>query len=137
MEPSLCSQPETGQSETIIMSNPVIRWQILSPDPDKTAGFYTKLFSWNASNANGLGYRELKTTSPKSIDGGVWPAPQADRPFIQLFVEVADVEETIRKAEKPGAKVLIPKSALPDGDTMAVLQDPTGLSFGVCQTREM
>lgn len=116
------------------MSNPVIRWQILSPDPEKTAGFYAKLFSWKASNANGLGYRELKTTSEKSIDGGVWPAPQTERSFVQLFIEVRDVENSIRDAEKLGATILIPKATLPDGDTMAVLQDPTGLSFGICQT---
>ena len=137
MESSLCAQQNAGLLENTLMSNPVVRWQILSPDPDKTAGFYAKLFSWNVSKANGLGYRELTTAPAKSIDGGVWPAPQADRPFIQLFIEVPDVEESVRKAEKLGATVLIPKSALPDGDTMAVLQDPTGLSFGLCQTRQM
>lgn len=115
------------------MSNPVIRWQILSPDPEKTVGFYAKLFSWDVSNANGLGYRELKTAPEKSIDGGVWPAPQTERPFVQLFIEVSDVEKSIRDAEKLGAMILIPKATLPDGDTMAVLQDPTGLSFGICK----
>jgi predicted enzyme related to lactoylglutathione lyase len=118
------------------MSNPVVRWQILSPDSEKTAGFYVKLFAWKVSDANGLGYRELKTMADKSVDGGVWPAPQAERPFVQLFIEVPDVEGSIRKAEKLGASVLIPRSALPDGDVMAVLQDPTGLSFGICEIRE-
>ena len=88
------------------------------------------------SNANALGYRELKTgENGHSIDGGVWPAPQTDRPFVQLFVEVPSIDDSIQKAQKLGASVLVPKSALPDGDTMAVLQDPAGLSFGICQTR--
>ena len=52
---------------------------------------------------------------------------------MQLFVEVLDVDDCIAKAIRLGAKVLVPKSVLPDGDTMAVLLDPTGLSFGVCQ----
>lgn len=30
-----------------------------------------------------------------------------------------------------GAKVLMPKMHLPDGDIMAILLDPAGLSFGV------
>ena len=117
------------------MSNPVVRWQILSPNPEKTAGFYSKLFSWSTSRANGMGYRELSTASENSVDGGVWPAPQAERPFVQLFIEVQDVEESIGRAEKLGATVLIPKSVLPDGDVMAVLQDPTGLTFGMCQAK--
>jgi uncharacterized protein len=116
------------------MPNPVVRWQIIAPDAEKSAGFYQKLFSWKVSNSNALGYRELKTgESGNSIDGGVWPSPQADRPFVQLFIEVRDIEETIGKAEKLGATIVIPKSTLPDGDTMAVLADPAGLSFGICQ----
>ncbi len=53
---------------------------------------------------------------------------------MQLFVEVFDVDDCIAKAIRLGAKVLVPKSVLPDGDTMAVLLDPTGLSFGVRAT---
>lgn len=33
------------------------------------------------------------------------------------------------------SQALIPKSVLPDGDAMAVLLDPTGISFAVCQTK--
>jgi len=57
------------------MPNPVIRWQIVSPEPDKAASFYQKLFGWNLSNANAMGYRELKTgtRSATPVDGGVWP----------------------------------------------------------------
>ena len=115
------------------MSNPVVHWQILSPEPEKSVSFYTKLFSWKLSQANSLGYRELDTGSSRATNGGVWPAPEGERPFIQLFIEVADVDEYVRKAEALGATVVIPKSVLPDGDTMAVLQDPTGLSFGLQQ----
>jgi predicted enzyme related to lactoylglutathione lyase len=115
------------------MPNPVVRWQILSPDPDQTAGFYEKLFEWKLTNANALGYRELSNKEERSIDGGVWPAPAADRSMVQLFIEVRDIDAVIRKAEKFGASVIVPKSVLPDGDAMAVLQDPIGLSFGVCQ----
>ena len=48
------------------MPNPVVRWQILSPEPDQAAGFYQKLFAWKLSQANALGYRELLSGSAKS-----------------------------------------------------------------------
>lgn len=115
------------------MPNPVVRWQILSPNPDQTAGFYEKLFSWKLTNANAMGYRELSSKEERSIDGGVWPAPAADKGIVQLFIEVGDIDAVISKAEKLGASVIVPKSMLPDGDAMAVLQDPTGLSFGICR----
>lgn len=117
------------------MPNPVVRWQILSPEPAKTAAFYEKLFAWKVSNANELGYRELTSGVAGSIDGGVWPAPPAERSFAQLFIEVDDIDASLAKALKLGAQVLVPKSALPDADEMAVLQDPAGLSFAICRLR--
>lgn len=118
------------------MPNPVIRWQILSPEPDQAAGFYQKLFAWKLSTANALGYRELHSGSDAGIDGGVWPAPPGVKGFVQLFVEVPDIDACLAKATGLGAQVIIPKSVLPDGDTMAVVLDPVGISFAVCQPKQ-
>lgn len=117
------------------MSNPVIRWQIVSPEPNKVSAFYQKLFAWKLNTANALGYRELANGTSRGADGGVWPAPPGQPGQVQLVVEVEDVGDTILAAVKLGAQVIVPKSVLPDGDTMAVLLDPTGLSFIVCQLR--
>ena len=116
------------------MSHPVIRWQIISPDPDATTSFYQKLFDWHSSQDNALGYRELKAGGG-GIDGGVWPSPPGERPFAQLFVAVPNVEAHVARATSLGAKVLVPPSALPDGDVMAVLLDPVGLPFAICTLR--
>ena len=113
------------------MTHPVVRWQIISPNPDTTTGFYKQLFGWSTSKDNALGYREVGT-GPGSIDGGVWPGPAGERAFVQLFVAVPEVERYVARAMALGAKVLVPASVLPDGDQMAVLQDPAGLSFAVC-----
>jgi predicted enzyme related to lactoylglutathione lyase len=115
--------------------HPVVRWQIVSPNPDATVGFYRKLFRWDASQANALGYRELRPGGG-GIDGGVWPAPEPERPFVQLFIAVPDVEDYVSRAAALGAKVLVPASVLPDGDTMAVLLDPLGLAFAICTLRD-
>ncbi len=120
------------------MPNPIVRWQIVSPDPDKTSAFYEKLFAWKLSKANALGYRELRTDAvpTQPVDGGVWPSPPGQGPLVQLFVEVDDVDACISRAVKLGAKIVVPKAVLPDGDTMAVLLDPGGLSFGICRLRQ-
>ena len=114
------------------MPNPVVRWQILAPDPGATTKFYERLFGWTVSQDNPLGYRQI-TTGPGGIDGGVWPAPpQLERPFVQLFVRVENLDAAIAEAQTLGATVIVPKTALPAGDSMAVLLDPAGLSFAVC-----
>jgi predicted enzyme related to lactoylglutathione lyase len=113
------------------MPHPVVRWQIVSPDAEATASFYRKLFEWEPDTANALGFREIRPGGG-GIDGGVWPAANADRPFVQLFVEVPNVEEHLSRATALGARVLVPTSVLPDGDAMAVLLDPLGMPFGIC-----
>jgi len=117
------------------MPNPIVRWQIIAPEPARTAAFYRDVFGWELSAANSMGYRELRTGSESAapVDGGVWPSPPGQPGFVQLFIEVADLDRCIAKANELGAKTLVPKSILPDGDSMAVLLDPTGISFGICR----
>ena len=115
------------------MPNPVFHWQIITPEPDQLAHFYQALFGWTVSQANPLGYRMLQTGAPpRPLDGGIWPAPPGKPSFIQLHVEVDDMDATLARAVALGASVLIPKSTLPGGETMAVLLDPAGISFGIC-----
>jgi predicted enzyme related to lactoylglutathione lyase len=41
------------------------------------------------------------------------------------------VATAVRKAEGLGGKLLIPPTVLPEGDEMAVLHDPQGMSFAI------
>lgn len=114
------------------MGRPVTQWQILSKNPEPHAAFYTRLFGWKVNADNPLGYRMVDTASPgKGIPGGFWPAPPEAHSFVQLFVEVDDVAATIEKTQSLGGSVIIPAQKLPDGDEMAILLDPEGISFGV------
>lgn len=113
----------------------VVKWQIITPQPDVSAAFYKSLFGWSVALDNALGYRTLASGSGRGIDGGVWPAPPQTPSFVQLFIEVPDVEAALSLAQSLGATVLVPRAVLPDGDVMAVLQDPTGVTFGLCTTK--
>lgn len=110
------------------MTAPVLQWQMLSPEPDKLLAFYRELFGWTVSAGNALGYREVETGG---LPGGVWPAPPGAPPFVQLFIGVEDVAQSLERAVALGATVVVPVTALPDGDEMAILRDPTGLTFGL------
>ncbi|MGH9143985.1 MAG: VOC family protein [Vicinamibacterales bacterium] len=113
------------------MGNPVVQWQIVAKEPNALARFYTSLFGWKVRTDNALGYRQLDTGSPRGIGGGVWPSPPEGHNLVQLVIEVDDVDAYIEKAVKLGAAVIVPKSELPDGDAMAIILDPAGLSFGL------
>ena len=113
------------------MAHPVMQFQIISKKPDETARFYSELFGWTIDADNPMGYRRIDTGSTEGIHGGIWPAPPQAPNFVQLFVAVSDVKASVEQAEGLGAKVLIPPTLLPEGDEMAVMHDPSGMSFAV------
>ena len=51
-------------------------------------------------------------------------------------MSVQNVKDAIQNAETLGAKVIIPATMLPEGDEMAVLLDPEGMSFAVWRARQ-
>jgi predicted enzyme related to lactoylglutathione lyase len=113
------------------MGNPVMQFQIISKSPEDTAQFYSSLFGWKVDADNPMGYRRIDTGSPSGIQGGIWPAPPQAPNFVQLFMAVEDVRASVDKAVSLGARILIPPTTLPEGDEMAVLHDPQGMSFAV------
>ena len=116
------------------MGQPVTRWQIVSPQAERLAEFYCKLFDWEANRDNLLNYQTIDTASEAGIPGGIWPAPPEAPSFVQLFIEVDDCAAYAQAAAALGGKVLMPPQALPDGDVMAILHDPSGMSFGIVQS---
>jgi len=117
------------------MTHPVVQFQILAKSPDETAAFYGNLFGWKIDANNALGYRRIDTCSSQGIQGGIWPAPPHAPDFVQLFIGVPDVGVAATKATQLGAKVIIPVTTLPEGDQMAVLLDPQGMTFALTTLR--
>ncbi len=113
------------------MGQPVVQWQILSRNPETHSSFYAKLFDWTIQSNNPLGYRMADPGSDRGIPGGFWPAPPEAKAFVQLFIEVEDMDATIAQAATLGGAVLLPPQTLPGGDKMAILRDPEGMTFGI------
>ena len=118
------------------MGNPVVQWQIVAKDPDAVTRFYSALFGWKVNASNALGYRVVETGNGRGINGGVWPSPPEGHNLVQLFVEVDDIDAALSKATSLGATIIVPKSELPDGDALAIVLDPAGLSFGMYRPRQ-
>jgi predicted enzyme related to lactoylglutathione lyase len=113
------------------MPNPVLQFQILSKDPGATERFYSSAFGWTVNADNPMAYRKIDTGSSEGIQGGIWPSPPEAPNFVQIFIGVDDVTSAVKKAEELGERMLIPPTKLPEGDEMAVLLDPQGMSFAV------
>lgn len=117
------------------MSNPVTRFQILSKNPEKSAEFYTGVFGWTVDANNAMGYREINTGSDRGIAGGIWPSPPEGKDFVQLFIEVDDIDAVVTSITRSGGNIIMPPQTLPDGDRMAIALDPLGVAFGLWMRR--
>jgi predicted enzyme related to lactoylglutathione lyase len=113
------------------MGDPVVQWQIVTRDPQRATDFYSSLFGWSVDGNNALGYRRIDTGSSQGIGGAVWPRGDEGHDLVQLFIEVDDVDASAARAVALGGRVLVPKQELPDGDALALILDPGGLSFGL------
>jgi predicted enzyme related to lactoylglutathione lyase len=110
------------------MGNPVVQWQIVTREPARVEEFFTKVFGWAIDANNALGYRMVKTGG---FDGGIWPSPPEGQNLVQLFVKVEDIDAALAAITAAGGSIVFPKQQLPDGDSMAIAIDPTGMPFGL------
>jgi predicted enzyme related to lactoylglutathione lyase len=118
------------------VGDPVMQWQIVSKEPAKHAAFYSAVFGWSVTADNPMGYLIASTNAERGISGGFWPAPPEASAFVQLFVEVSDMSKTINSVTKNGGSILIPPQNLPEGEQMAILRDPMGVTFGIMTPRK-
>ncbi|MBI3449370.1 MAG: VOC family protein [Acidobacteria bacterium] len=113
------------------MASPVMQFQILSKNPEKSAEFYTQVFGWKIDADNAMGYRMIDTGAGRGIGGGIWPSPPEGHSFVQLFIEVDDVAAHVAKIAAKGGKTIIPPQKLPDGDELAIVHDNEGIPLGL------
>jgi predicted enzyme related to lactoylglutathione lyase len=112
---------------------PVVAFQIQAKDKEKQEAFYRELFDWNIAADPGLPVSRIAPGKgpPEEGIGGV--VVQNDRPAVALFVQVADLAASIAKAETLGGKAVLPPIDVPNGPTIAQIEDPEGNLVGLIQ----
>jgi predicted enzyme related to lactoylglutathione lyase len=112
------------------MASKIIWYEVLGKDGPKLRGFFGELFGWSFKNEEGKDYG---TTAPDAtgVPGGVGSQPSGSS-WALFYVSVPDVKASLEKAQRLGAKVLMPVTKLPDV-TIAVFADPEGHPVGIAQ----
>jgi len=113
----------------------IIHVEIPTKDPDKSVDFYTKAFGWEIEKWDGPQDYWLIATGDQQapgINGALMRA--SDSWKVPTFVlDVADVDEAIRKVTENGGTVVMPKGPVPGIGWVAYFHDPSGNLFGVMQ----
>lgn len=114
------------------MGAPVVWFEVAGRDFDTLSKFYTELFHWKVDADNPIGYGMVDTGGEGGVPGGIFAGD--DTEYVSFYVQVPDLEDRLRQAEKLGAKVVQPPTpTTPDGPTIAMVQDPEGHRIGILQ----
>ena len=82
-----------------------------------------------------MDYGMVAATDGAGIGGGV--AAAQGEPMVTVYVEVADLDSTLKQAEALGGKTVMPPMDVPGGPKLAQFADPDGNVIGLTQAGTM
>ena len=113
------------------MTRPVVHFEIYGKDSERLKAFYTELFGWQIDSNNPMNYGLIAPGvggPEQGVGGGI---AQGDGPRVMVYVQVVDLNETLRKAEEMGGRAVMQPMDVPGGPTIAQLEDPEGNRVGL------
>ena len=114
------------------MGNPFVHIELNTGDVAKAKAFYKKLFDWKLKDMPmGPSMTYTMLDAGKQPGGGMQQKMPESPPLWLPYVEVADVKKAIAKAEKAGAKIVVPFMDIGGNGYLGIFVDPTGAALGV------
>ncbi|HEY4687400.1 MAG TPA: VOC family protein [Candidatus Subteraquimicrobiales bacterium] len=122
----------------------LVHFEIAADSPERAAEFYRKVFDWEIQKWEGPQPYWLITTGPEDkpgINGGIW---QREQPLTgnegliayRCTIDVASVDDAVKKVTENGGKVIVPKVAVPGVGWLAFCNDTESNIFGMMQSDE-
>lgn len=117
-----------------------VSWnELMTTSAKGAAEFYGKLFGWQATPFTPPGgmagdheYNLFKLDPNSMGVGGMMQAPDPKIPSHWVpYVVVEDIDASLAKATKLGAKTCLPVTSIGEIGRIAVIQDPQGATVGL------
>ena len=99
---------------------------------DATPDFFVQLFGWTIDHRKPIRYtvEEVRTGEPSALILLEQDSPGASATF---YVQVEDLEASVRQAEALGGALVTPPTPLEEGGRFALVLDPQGHHVGLLQ----
>lgn len=113
---------------------PVVHFQIHARDQEKQQAFYREMFDWDITRSEETPFATIPPGKGPPVDGVGGSLLQSDRaPAVVIYIQVADLGASLLKAEKLGGKAILQPLDVPNGPTVAQIEDPEGNLVGLVQ----
>ena len=115
------------------MPNPLIHWELMVSDVEKSKAFYQRVFEWSFT-PSGPEYTLIQTGAEPG-GGMMQRPPHLGMSSLNSYFRVDDLERTLRAAVEAGATVIVPRTEVPTVGWFAMFLDPDRIPIGVLQPR--
>jgi uncharacterized protein len=117
--------------------NRVTHFEIYTDDPRAVQPFYEDVFGWKFQKFEGghVEYWLVTTGDDKQpgINGGLTRPRPGQSPGTLNTIGVSSLDESIKKIERNGGRICVPKMAIPNVGWLAYAEDPAGNVFGIIE----
>jgi hypothetical protein len=111
------------------VAHPVVHFEVVGKDGKKLQKFYSQLFDWKIDANNPMNYGIVEAQGGEGIGGGV--SAGEGQSHVTFYVQVADLQAALAKAESLGGKTVAPPMEVPGGPAIAMFADPEGHVIGL------
>ena len=98
----------------------------------KCKAFYQKVFDWQVNEQTGYGLIDTGALP----GGGIFPAPPEVPLGVAVYVGVESIEESVKKIEAAGGRIVVPKTEVPGMGWFTTFLDPEGNEMSLWQSME-
>lgn len=125
------------------MDHTIVHFEIPANEPERAAKFYREMFGWNINrweNPGGIEYWMVETVATdaegrpvrQGVNGGLMRRMYPEQQPVN-YIAVEDVDQTVAKAERLGARIMMTKTPVPGMGWFAQLTDTEGNVIAVWQ----
>jgi len=108
----------------------IVHVEFSAEDREAAGKFYRELFGWEIVQIPEMNYATFD--SGDNVGGGFNPVTDTNPAgTVLVYVGTDDIAASLAKAESLGAKIVIPKTEIPDTGWFAFFSDPTGNMIGL------
>ncbi len=111
------------------MGLPVCHFELGVKDLEKARKFYKEMFEWEYDWNDEVKYGMVEPDSGPA--GGIMLAEGPMPSYVTIYIEVANVDEYLQKAENLGGEIRVPRTEIQGGGVFGVFSDPEGIVLGV------
>lgn len=121
------------------MGRPVVHLEARGLDAPQLHSFYEEVFGWQRNEELSIGDYAVAEIGEGPMTVGIGPVPEWSTRAAKFYIQVDDIDETIRRIEASGGKAVMPRTEGPEFGATHILVftsflDPAGNEIGLVET---